>query len=192
MSDPREADERRFIDQLSLVPRIEGAITAAVTDDVQDLRSAEVSDGVEIFLQGDVRLLEDLIIARRHYSAISTLMRHTADRGDSDDATESAAILSRAIQELLFQVVWLAAFPPPADLNVTFPVEVGDPDIVRDARQHEWGERRVGGVWVTVLRPHIVKEPTQPTQGPGPGSNREGRETNPCWVRQRMRSDVPP
>jgi hypothetical protein len=123
---------------LSLAVEVDDAIRDSLTEEVMDVRGVEF-DSTSVVLPGELRLHEDLSLARRDHAAIFHLMLRTASPESDDDLTEPAAVILRRLQELLLQVVWVSGVPSPDDLS--FPVDVGDPDVVLSAAAADWEDR---------------------------------------------------
>ena len=129
--------EQELAEQLKLAGKINRVIRESLTDEVKTLRAVDVGQKA-VYLPGGLRLLENLFLARRIHAAVARLMLRTADSSTDEDLTEPAAVLDRQLQELLFQVVWVAIAPPPQD--VPFPADIGDADLIRNATQSNWDD----------------------------------------------------
>lgn len=111
---------------IKLAFRIDEAIRKAVTEEVLTLPGVDVGN-ITIFAPGRGRLVEDLWLARRTFTALHFLMLNTArSTTPAGDLTESASVLGRRLFELLGQVSWLTDFEPPEAL--TLPASFGNPD----------------------------------------------------------------
>lgn len=110
---------------LELALRVDEAIRRAVTPEVLTVPAVRIGP-LTLCAPGRGRLVEDLWLARRTYSAVEFLMLSTSRSSTpAGDFTESASILSRRLLELLGQVSWLTDHVPPEGLAL--PAPHGDP-----------------------------------------------------------------
>ncbi len=105
---------------------VDEAVREAMTPEVMSVPAVEV-DGSAVLAPGKMRLIEDVWLARRTFSAIHYLMEAT-NRATTPaaDFTESAAVLVRRLLELLAQTSWLTDYDPPPGIG--FPAPLGNPD----------------------------------------------------------------
>ncbi len=131
-------DSRILQAHLHLAVGVDEALRRAATPEVLTIPAVDVGGWVAVPAPGRTRLVENLWLARRTYSTIHFLMRHTAGSTTAAvDFTEDAAVLVRRLLELLAQTVWLTDYEPPPELPL--PAALGNrADHEEMARAAPW------------------------------------------------------
>lgn len=113
---------------LRLAIDLDEAVRKAMTPKAMTVPAVQIGDRA-VLAPGLLRLIEDLWLARRTFSAVHFLMDATSrSRTPAADFTESAAVLVRRLVELLAQVAWLTDYPHPTGVHL--PAPLGDPEAM--------------------------------------------------------------